>query len=231
MAYSFTWAGVSSTTHGLYVEKITPPIRPATRQERTPIPGKDGYLTTGDSTLGEVMRYAECYLPDLTKRDAILAWLQGSGNVIFSTESDRYCKATILDQIEFTNDVLPANFLIVPFACQPYRYLYPETSVTLVNGGVTGTFNNTGTAPAEPVISLTGTGDIALTIGAKTLYIDDLSGDITIDVPAGLAYNGTVNLTYKLTGDWPFTIATGANATSWTGTLTAATMLPNRRYY
>jgi phage-related protein len=229
MAHSFTWNGVSSATYSLHVEKITPPIRPATRQMRQVIPGKDGFVTVGDPGMGECMRYAECYLPDLTQRDAILAWLRGSGTVIFSTEPTRYCKASILEQIGFEEDTLASNTLIVAFACQPYRYVYPVPA-TVEYTSSPGSITNPGTVDAEPTIVVTGSGDITLTIGAKTVQIAALASAITIDVAAGLAYDGTTNLTGSLTGDWPMTIPPGVNAVSWTGTVSKVEIAPNWRY-
>ena len=184
--------------------------------------------------MGEMMRYAECYLHDVTQRDAILAWLRGAGTVVFSTEPDRYCKATILEQIEFVEEA-PGNTLIVAFACQPYRYAYPEPAPLLFSAP--GSITNPGTADAEPVIIVEGSGDIALTIGAKTVQIGALSGSITMDTSYGdtgavfqtghpeIPMFGSVS-----SDNWPLTIPPGANAVSWTGTVTSVTITRPWRY-
>lgn len=229
MPYDFWWAGESASAHGLYVEEITPPIRPATRQTRQPIPGRDGYLTIGDSALGECMRYANCYLIDYGYRDGVLAWLRGTGNVVFGTDPDRYCKATVLDQLAFV-DEKPGNSLIVAFACQPYRYIHPSPPTQTFTASP-GSINNPGTAEAEPIITVVGSGDITLTIGSKSVTVTGLASSITIDVPAGRAYNGTTALDSTVSRDaFPLTIPPGISAVSWTGTVTSVSIQPNWRY-
>lgn len=62
------------------------------------------------------------------------------------------------------------------------------------------------------------------------MQIAGLASEITIDVAAGLAYNGAVNLTGSLTGDWPLTIPPGNSTVSWTGSVTKVEITPSWRY-
>ena len=110
------------------------------------------------------------------------------------------------------------------FRCKPFRYVYPApASTVLVNGG---SLVNPGNVDAEPVITLTGSGDVTLTIGDKSVDIalPSTATTIIIDVPAGFAYSadGTVNMTGLLSiDDWPLTIPPGTSAVAWTGTVSA----------
>ena len=90
---------------------------------------------------------------------------------------------------------------------------------------------NPGTADAIPLITVVGSGNITLTIGGRTIYIDALASSITIDCEAGIAYNGTTNLTSTVTfDDFPWMIPPGTAAISWTGTVTSVTISRPWRY-
>jgi phage-related protein len=135
----------------------------------------------------------------------------------------------IMDQLEFIEDA-PSNTLIVAFACQPYRYLYPALA-SLTYTTSPGTITNTGTASAEPVITVTGSGDIALTIGSRIINIAALASSITIDCAAGMATNGSTDLTSTVTFDaFPFTVMPGESAVSWTGSVTSVVITRPWRY-
>lgn len=89
---------------------------------------------------------------------------------------------------------------------------------------------NPGTADAAPVITVTGSGDVTLTIGAKTVTITGLASAITIDCDAGISVNGATDLTGTVTMDYPVTLPPGETAISWTGTVTSVTVAPKWRY-
>lgn len=89
---------------------------------------------------------------------------------------------------------------------------------------------NPGTADAAPVITVVGSGDITLTIGAKTVTITGLASAITIDCDAGISVNGATDLTGTVTMDYPVTLPPGENAISWTGTVTSVTISAPWRY-
>jgi phage-related protein len=162
-------------------------------------------------------------------------WLRGRGALVLGNMSDRYYDARAVNQIDLTKIMRGRKHrtFAAVFRCKPFRYVYPAPApVALVNGG---SLTNPGNVDAEPVITLTGSGEVALTIGGKfvDIALPGASTTIIIDVPAGFAYSadGAVNMTGLLTTDyWPLTIPPGANAVSWTGAITAASILRNWRY-
>lgn len=233
MANWFDFNGVRSTTYGLYVQTF-PPI--TTGEERAvfkPIPGHSGTLTLieGPAVYDDIVLSVDCFVRSLTYLDTIAAWLRGGGTLVLGNDSTRSYVARCVNQLEMAKLVRTAQHrtLTPVFRCSPYRYAYPQAAAVEYTTSP-GTINNTGTADAEPVITVEGSGDITLTIGAKTLQIAGLASAITIDVPAGLAYNGVTNLTASLTGDWPMTIPPGSSAVSWTGTVTKVTITRPWRY-
>ena len=233
MANYFSFAGVQSSTYGVYVQDFPPITTGEERVKFETVPGKSGSLTIleGDAVYDDIILSVNCYLRDLTYLDNVTAWLRGSGVLVFGNDVTRYYNARCVNQIELAK-VVRANahrtFTAV-FRCKPYRYVYPAPATAEYTSSP-GSITNPGTADAEPTIIVTGAGDITLTIGAKTVQIAALASAITIDVAAGLAYDGATNLTGSLTGDWPMTIPPGVNAVSWTGTVSKVEIAPNWRY-
>jgi phage-related protein len=70
------------------------------------------------------------------------------------------------------------------FRCKPYRYVVSRFGGVYQNRIGTDRYES-GNVEAEPLIVVTGSGDISLTIGAKTMQIAGLASKITIDVAAG----------------------------------------------
>ena len=234
MADYFDFAGVRSTDLGVYVTEYPPITLPEERADFKPVPGKSGSLTIteGDAVYDDIVLGVNCIVRDVTQIDAIAAWLRGSGALVLGNMPTRYYSARAVNQIELAKVMRghAHRTFAATFRCKPYRYLYPATSpitITTSPGSVT----NSGNVDAEPLIVVTGSGDITLTIGAKTLTITGLASAITIDVAAGLAYNGAVNLSASVSRvGWPLTIPPGVNAVSWTGAVTSVVITPAWRY-
>lgn len=237
MADWFDFAGVRSTTHGVIVQEFPPVTLPEERVKFEPVPGRSGSLTLleGENVYEDIILSVECYVRDLTKLDQIAAWLRGRGALVLGNMSNRYYDARCVNQVELAKVLRGREHrtFAAVFRCKPFRYIYPApASIALVNGG---SITNPGTADAEPVISLTGSGEVTLTIGDKSVDIalPPTATTIIIDVAAGFAYSadGTVNMTGLLTiDDWPLTIPPGTSAVAWTGTVSSASLLPNWRY-
>ena len=233
MAYWFDFAGVRSTTHGVIVQEFPPVTLPEERVKFEPVPGRSGNLTLleGENVYEDLILSVECYVRDLTKLDQISAWLRGRGALVLGNMPDRYYDARCVNQIELAKVLRGRQHrtFTAVFRCKPFRYVYPApaTITKTVSGQI---ITNPGTTDAEPYIVVTGSGDVTLTIGEKTVQIAALTSEITIDVAAGLAYNDAINLTGSLTGDWPMTIPPGNSAVSWTGAVTKVEITPGWRY-
>lgn len=237
MADWFDFAGVRSTTHGVYVQEHPPVTLPEERAEFKPVPGRSGALTLleGDGVYEDIILSVNCFVRDTSKLDQISTWLRGRGALVLGNMTNRYYDARCVNQVELDKIMRGREHrtFAAVFRCKPFRYVYPApASIALVNGG---SITNPGTADAEPVISLTGSGEVTLTIGDKSVDIalPATATTIIIDVPAGFAYSadGATNMTGLLTiDDWPLTIPPGASAITITGDVSAASLLPNWRY-
>ncbi len=233
MADWFDFNGTRSTALGVYVAEYPPVTLPEERVEFKQPLGRSGSLALleGDAVYNDVVLSIDCFVRDLSKIDQIAAWLRGRGALVLGNADNRYYDARCVNQLELAKIMrghAHRSFAAV-FRCQPYRYAYPAPAT--ITKTVSGqTITNSGNVDAEPLIVVTGSGDVTLTIGAKTVQIAGLASKITIDVAAGLAYNGAVNLTGSLTGDWPLTIPPGINAVSWVGDVTKIEITPAWRY-
>jgi len=80
----FIYKNISSLDMGITVNKL-PPITKASRDiTKIIIPGRDGFLTHDLETYGSTIKSVECTILDISLVDQVLAWLDGSGEVIFS---------------------------------------------------------------------------------------------------------------------------------------------------
>ena len=126
--------------------------RPKERVSQITIPGRDGVLILPENNLPvyePVLKTATCWFRPGTDIDAICAWLQGSGSVVFGNEPDRSYDARIINQIDFSKILRGRGFrsFAVPFQCQPYNRLYPPAEdITITASGTK--VHNPGTVPA-----------------------------------------------------------------------------------
>ena len=82
----FLWNGVSSEDYGIVVSEYPVISRPKERVSQITIPGRSGVLMLPENGLPvyePVLRTAQCWVRPDADIDAICAWLQGSGSVVF----------------------------------------------------------------------------------------------------------------------------------------------------
>ncbi|MDL2205772.1 hypothetical protein LJC33_02535 [Eubacteriales bacterium OttesenSCG-928-N13] len=230
MADWFTFKNTTSTIFGVHVTTYPPITLPEERVEFVTVPGRSGSLTIteGDVVYDDITISVECLVKNLDALDQISAWLRGRGDLVLGNRPNVYYKARIVNQIEIEKLVRgrPHRTFAAVFRCAPFRYVYPAPAAIGFNAS--GSIANPGNVFSEPVITITGNGEIDLSIGNSTLHLDDVNGSITIDVPARLAYKDNLNQSFKLTGAWPV-IPTGTSAVSWAGSVTRVSILPNWR--
>ena len=93
----------------------------------------------------------------------------------------------------------------------------------------TGIVINPGNVPAEPVITVHGTGETTLMVGMYIVELSDIAGSITLDTPLMEAYSGMIPMNANMNGDFPLLLP-GQNAISWSGEVTRVVIQPNWRY-
>ena len=233
----FEWNGVRSTEYGIYVTEQPPLTIPSERATFTNIPGRSGSLTTleGEYVYDDLIMTATCVIADPSRISEIAGWLRGSGTVAFANRDGGFYYARVTNQIPFEKILRgnPHRSFAVNFRCKPFWY---EANVSPKNiqpssGSTSGyvTMSNPGNVPSEPVITVTGSGEITLIVAMTIVELSDVSGEITIDSMLQEAYSGTQSMNSCMSGDFP-TLPPGDSTISWTGNVTFLKVEPNWRY-
>ena len=223
------WKGVDISTKGLVA--LTQP------KVQTPKMKVDIQTIDGSDKTEVVERGYEPYNLDIQMMcanpahlDAALVFLQGSGALISDDDTTKYWNAQIIEQVEFERlskgpaiRVADVQF----FVKNPYRYLVTESNVTLTSPG---NVTNAGTVNSLPLLKLTGTGTVVLTIGGRSFtYVFGAEPYVYIDSDSLDAYYLTTKKNANMTGAFPY-LTPGVNAVSWTGTVTELIITPRSRY-
>lgn len=146
----------------------------------------------------------------------------------FSYQPEAVFYADLLDT-EITVRGMYGWELAIKLDMQPFRY---QKSVEPIVFTASGTINNPGSVYSEPVIEIEGDGEISLTIGKKTMYLNIIR-KATIDCrhKKQNIYNadGAVQNTLRKRGGF-FELPVGNSGLVFTGTVRKITIQPNWRY-
>lgn len=230
----FSWNGVRCTEYGVYVTELPPPTIAAERVTFTDVPGRSGSLTTleGDYVYDDLVLTVTCVISDPSRISEIAGWLQGSGTVTFANRDGGFYHARVINQISFEKILRgnPHRTFAINFRCKPFWYEQAPQSINIATGsGSSSSVTNPGNVPSEPIITLTGTGEITLIVGMTIIELTDMSGSITIDSTLQEAYNGAYSMNSHMSGDFPVLLP-GVNMVSWTGNVSSIRLEPNWRY-
>ena len=233
---TFIFRDIESDEFGVIVENPSkvPVSQPRVETQKVIGSPKLLHFVEGPLALDPVTIQLDCALlnPDDQRITEVCEWLRGGGELVIPADPEHCYRAWVKGQIDLQKVIRarPDRRFTVQFECEGFRYQYPAPSPIVRTVGFT--IRNPGTAPSEPLIEVTGSGDISLMVGASTLLIDGLDGSCTIDCEAQLVYDGDTNLGASVTrlGDWP-TIAVGGTAINWSGDVTQVTVWPRWRDY
>lgn len=213
--------GRRSTEFGVRLMEGVVYSRPAWRGKSQSVTGRSGDLWRTESNTRliydtvEIKRKLRC---SLSRLDEVAAWLTGSGMLIFSWAPDRAyqaraAKVANFDQVSVEND--PLIEFTIAFECQPLRFMLPEAKPIVITESGT-TILNPGTAPSDPIVKITGSGEFTVTIGMETLFFTDVSGGIIVDSDKMDAFtiDGTLLANGCMSGT-PWQIMPGDNVVSW----------------
>lgn len=213
----------SRTINGLLIRSLPPISKPLLRTQIEQIDGRDGDIIT---PLG----YA-AYEKSITiglygnyDVDDVIAYFNGSGMVTFSNEPDKYYNYQIIQKIDFEK-LIRFKTATVAFYVQPFKYKLNETPLTFNVDSVNKSFtvNNSGNYFAKPIMTIYGSGNIAVNLNDSEIFniaIGD-TGYITIDTAQMEAYQDGTLRNRLVIGDYNnFMLNTGENTVSFSGDVT-----------
>lgn len=190
------------------------------------VPGRDGYLTMSNQRYKSAGLIFKCNLTSKTTveaaQNAVSNWLLqniGWHDLTLSQDPNYIYTAKIDGGLNVERLGVTYGNLDVGFLIQPAKYLVSgQKAATVTNGQ---TLNNAGTLPAKPLIRVTGSGDIKLTIGTTVFDLRKVDQGIILDCESQTAtsLDGKRTQFDKLYSNFG-TIPTGTPKVSWTGTAT-----------
>jgi phage-related protein len=194
------------------------------------IPGRNGTIIDHDGSYANRTITARCYLLDhaLEKGiDEVNAWLmRDAGYFRFEDSQDtkHFMLARAVRGIDKNASVGLLNPFTLEFDAKPQRFL--KIGEKAVDVTETKSIYNPTSFPALPLIELSGSGDIAVTIFGVTLNVFGLNGMITYDAETDNAYNGTQNLNSIVGTTDALTVPNGRNEIIVTGAVNSLKITP-----
>lgn len=105
--------------------------------------------------------------------------LTGASTIAFTGESGVYRKVKHCEVSELRRELSGWGFFTARLTCQPFAYLTSGLApVTMLESG---TITNPGLLDADPIITVTGTGALSLTINARVYHVSSPAGSVTLD--------------------------------------------------
>ena len=224
---SFTFNGVSSTTHGLRVTSDYIISSTGSDVETVAVPGRDGDLLISKNRLKSVTIELPCTVLSSRKlTDAesdISNWLNVDGykDLTLSWDPDFIYRSAFIETFEIASLMRQFGKVKLNFLTYPVKfYKQGRTTQTLSNGA---TVNGLGNVKANPVITLVGSGDCTLTINGRKTKLRAVQNTITLDMQARQVFSGNLPAWDKVVRapqyQMPYLDA-GRNLISWDGDFT-----------
>ena len=179
----FIWKGEDCRGRGITLRGPAPIIRAEERVQHVQIPGRSGDLTEteGENIYNSYIQTVSFSVAGAENVPEVYAWLRGAGYVTFSGEPTKKQKARIigaitLNRISRNMDRWAGE---AQFYCEPLKELSGEQAVEITTSGTTIT--NPGDVESRPLITITGSGDVTVRIGEKSLSITGSANGWKID--------------------------------------------------
>lgn len=193
---------------GVWVSQLPQPTRAAERVQEIEIPGRAGALTLkeGDNVHKAYVKECIITVPWTADFPALLDWLTGDGEIIFSTEPDRVYWAHLASEVKFDRIGNTLKQATLPFSVHPHKGQWPPESNIIINSS--GTIYNPGTVASKPIITFTYKQACNLVINGEMMaFVRDggsVDETITVDFDAHIILTATGLLwNAKAYGDWP----------------------------
>ena len=229
MRYYVIINGVNSLTiEGLAIRTLPPISKPAMRNIREEIDGRDGDITTElgygayDKTL-EIGLYGDY---DINK---IIAFFNSKGKIIFSDEPDKYYNFEIVDKIDYTK-LVKFRTATINIHCQPFKYPVSEEPQVeeyeyVEATGTNVTLDNTSEAIFNKIDLLGNTSQDGTPTPSSPIPVNVVSGDNTINIEGKNVLKPIRNIGYTITTHGITYLYNADGSISVSGTATQNTSL------
>lgn len=219
----------SRSIKGLLISSLPPISKPPIRTRIETVDGRDGDIVTtlGYEAYDKPIKIGLTYNYDI---DEIIEYFNSSGEVIFSNEPDKYYRYAIYEQIDFER-LIRFKTAEVVLHVQPFKFSTIEKPQTFTVSSSPASLNvyNAGNIYALPIITITATGDVALSLnGSEILLIEfgETAQTIIINCEELNAYDEqNILLNRLVTGNYDnIKLIKGSNEIGLTGTVSSITI-------
>ena len=233
----FEYKGIRSSDMGIRIESKNVFSGPEYEMDFLSIPGRDGDLIADGGRFPNVQVTYTVFIPAKTttelanKITAVKNWLY-SGLNSYHTLSDTYDTAffrygVFAGKLDIEDELTRIGLCTISFSCKPFRYSADgQSEVSLTESGI---LSNPYPFTSKPTLTLNGSGEGTMTIQSAdanaTWTFTDVDG-LVIDSEQMLCYSGTESRNDTVSGDGFPLLYPGDSTISFTGGITAVTILP-----
>ena len=235
----FEYKGIRSSDMGIRIESKNVFSGPEYEVDFLSIPGRDGDLIADGGRFPNVQVTYTVFIPAKTtaelagKITAIKNWLY-SGLSSYHTLSDTYDtaffrQAVYAGKLDIEDELGRIGLCTISFSCRPFRYTEAGMqSVVLSASGVA--LVNPYPFNSKPYLHIEGNGAGLLTIQSETLNatwnFTDIDGYVEVDSEQMNFYKGTELKNDTVSGSGFPLLYPGENTFSYSGGITAVTVIP-----
>ena len=227
----FIFKGINSKKMRLQISTLPQIVKPKRRITNITIAGRNGNEIEDSGTYEVYTLSIGCGIEHITQTELekMWEWLDGSGDLILSTEPTRVYKARVDNDISLSDMYWVFQNFLVQFDVEPFKYSVNKSNdfVTLTKSG---TLHNKGSYYAEPILKVYGNGTVTMQINGKSYSCQNVTDYVTIDSTLQMVYKNNINKNADyLTRDFP-KFKKGENTITFLSGVTKIEIEPNWRW-
>ncbi len=217
------WNNIDLSTKGIVVEKTPTLSKGQKRIDTYTIDGRNGFLSIDKGTYEPFSVSISCHAKESANFDEIKAFLDGYGTLTF--DNQREYTAIVNNAIPFEKVQMFKSFMI-QFMVNPIAHDISTSTIDLLSSS---TFTLGGTYKSNPVLEITASGDVEVTINNQSFTLNDTDGTYVLDCENKVITKNGVNASNIMLGDFP-SFQVGINEIETEGTITSLTATYKRAY-
>lgn len=216
----------SDTINGLQILSLPPITKPRMRTSIATIDGRAGDIVT---KLGyeAYNKRIKILLHDTYNLDAVEAFFNTSGTIIFSNEPNRRYTFETIEAIDFERAV-KFKTAFITFHVQPYKLANPAESTSW--SSTSKSITNSGNTASAPRLRINGSGTVTINIDGSTAFVIVIpsAGWIVIDSDQLDAYSGDNLANRNVTGSYEaLRLSPGSHTITRSGGTVSSMVLEN----
>ena len=231
--FYFIFNNKRNTDLGIKVVKRPNIPIPERNIELKSLKGRDGSLTRDYKTYNDIkisvsLNFISGENDFINKGAEIADWLYNitDNKLIFSDNDKFYYKVKKIECKDIERSLKVIGKFIVTFVCYPYKYYLENNDIEITNS--TEINSPMLVVDSEPIISISGSGNVNLIINDKRIVLENVEENLIINSSILECYKEKENLNYKMSGEFPI-LKNGENTINIEGNIKSIKIKPNWR--